>query len=189
MDIQKFLKWTAILGVVFWLSYEGYRHFAGMGPGDILYIDGNNIFKDGEFERSADYFKRALEENPKHQPALVGLTNSYIQLKRFPEALTTVEEAIRINPKFAGNYATRGIIFDHLGKYELAIADYEKSLTMDPEIADGMHWLTRLLYNVQQRPPTVADRLGYLKKQMSLPASQRRLRNPELDGKQRPYEQ
>ena len=25
-------------------------------------------------------------------------------------------------------------------------------LTMDPEIADGMHWLTRLLYNVQERP-------------------------------------
>lgn len=189
MSINKFLKWVAILGGVLWLGYEGYRHFAGMGPGDLHYVDGNNIFKDGDFKRSAEYFNRALDENPKHQPALVGLTNSYIQLKRFPEALTAVEEAIRINPKFAGNYATRGIIYDHIGKYELAIADYEKSLTMDPEVADGMHWLDRLLYNIQERPPTVGDRLKYLKNQMALPPSKRVLRNPELDGKQRPYEQ
>lgn len=189
MNVHRFLKWVAILGAVAWLGFEFYRHFAGMGPGDLLYVDGNNVFKDGHYERAAGYFEQALAENPKHQAALIGLTNSYVQLKRYPEALTTVEDAIRLNPSFAGNYATRGIIYDHLGKYELAIADYEKSLTMDPEVADGMHWLTRLLYNVQERPPTVADRLGYLKKQMALPVSKRQLRDPKLDGKQRPYEQ
>jgi len=189
MSIQNFLKWVAIIGTVAWIGYEGYRHFAGMRPGDLLYVDGSNIFKDGHFKRAAEYFERALEENPKHQSALIGLSNSYVQLKRYREALEKIEDAIRLNPKFAGNYASRGIIYDHLGKYNLAIADYEKSLKMDPEVADGIHWLTRLLYNIQDKPPTVADRLNYLKAQMALPASQRVLKNPTVDGKQRPYEQ
>lgn len=187
--LYNLLKWIAIAGAVLWLGYEGYRHFAVMGPGDILYIDGNNLFKDGRYEQASEYFKDALEENPKHGAALRGLANSYVQLKRYDDALRTIDRAIELNPEFAGNYALRGIAYDHMGKYELAMADYEKSLTMDPEIADGMHWLDRLLHNVQERPPTVKDRLNYLKKQFELPPSERVLSNPEKDTKQRPYEQ
>lgn len=186
--VYNLLKWIAICGGVLWLGYEGYRHFAGMGPGDVLYIDGNNVFKDGHYERAAGYFKEALEENPKHGAALRGLANSYVQLQRYDEALAAIERAIQLDPEFGGNYALRGIIYDHVGRHRQAMADYELSLTKSPEVAEGMHWLDRLLYNVQERPPTIKDRLAYLKKQFELPASERVLNNPELDGKQRPYE-
>ena len=69
------------------------------------------------------------------------------------------------------------------------MADYQKSLELDPDVAQGMSWLDRLLYNVQERPSTVADRLKYLKQQMALPESERVLRVPEIDEQQRPYEQ
>lgn len=187
--LYNLLKWVAIGGVALWLGYEGYRHFIGMGPGDVLYIDGNNLFKDRQYERAAGYFKSALEENPQHGAALRGLANSYVQLKRYEDALSTIERAIKLNPEFGGNYALRGIIYDHSGRHKQAMEEYERSLTMDPEIADGMHWLDRLLYNVQERPPTVKDRLEYLKKQFALPDSERVLRIPEVDNKQRPYEQ
>lgn len=183
------LKWIAIAGAVAWLGYEGYRHFVGMEPGDVLYIDGNNLFKDGHYARASEYFKDALEENPKHGAAIRGLSNSYVQLKRYDDALRTIDKAIVLDPNFAGNYALRGIIYDHMGEHKLAMADYEKSLVMDPEIADGMHWLDRLLYNVQERPPTVKDRLEYLQKQFELPPEKRVLSDPEKDTKQRPYEQ
>ncbi|GBE44549.1 lipoprotein NlpI [bacterium BMS3Bbin10] len=186
--LYKLLKWVAICGGVAWISYEGYRHFAGMAPGDISYIDGNNLFKAGLYERAAGYFKTTLEADPRHAPALRALANSYVQLKRYDDALTAIERAIAIDPEFAGNIALRGIVYDHAGRHEQAIADYERSLKMDPEISKGMHWLDRLLYNVQETPPTINDRLEYLKGQMKLPASQRVLSMPELDGKQRPYE-
>lgn len=182
------LKWVAIFGGVLWIGYEGYRHFAGMGPGDVLYIDGNNVFKDGHYERAAGYFQDALAENPHHGAALRGLANSYVQLQRFDDALTAIERAIQLDPEFGGNYAIRGIIYDHSGRHRQAMADYELSLKKSPEVAEGMHWLDRLLYNVQERPPTVEDRLAYLKKQFELPASERVLSNPDLDNKQRPYQ-
>ena len=186
--LYKLLKWVAIFGGVLWISFEFYRHFSGMAPGDVSYVDGGNLFKDGQYERAAAYFQDTLEKNPQHSAALRGLANSYVQLKRYDDALKAIERAIQIDPEFGGNYALRGIIYDHSGRHELAIADYERSLKMDPEVADGMHWLDRLLYNVQERPPTVADRLKYLKEQMKLPASQRVLSMPEVDDKQRPYQ-
>lgn len=186
--LYNLLKWIAICGGVLWLGYEGYRHFAGMGPGDVDYIDGNNLFKDQRYEQSANYFKSALSDNPEHGPALRGLANSYVQLKKYDEALAAIERAIKLDPEFGGNYAIRGIIYDHSGRHRQAMADYELSLKKSPEVAEGMHWLDRLLYNVQDRPPTVEDRLAYLKYQFTLPESERVLRIPELDAQQRPYE-
>ncbi len=186
--LYNLLKWLAIFGGVLWIGFEFYRHFAGMAPGDVSFVDGKNLFKDGQYERAAEYFTDTLEQNPRHGSALRGLANSNVQLKRYDEALSAIERAIQISPKFGGNYALRGIIYDHSGRHRQAMEDYEKSLKMDPEVADGMHWLDRLLYNIQEKPPTVKDRLEYLKKQFALPESKRVLRIPEQDDKQRPYE-
>jgi tetratricopeptide (TPR) repeat protein len=185
--LYKLSKWVAIIGGVAWISFEFYRHFSGMAPGDVSFVDGNNLFKDGQYERAAEYFNDTLEHNPRHGSALRGLANSNVQLKRYDEALNAIERAIKIHPKFGGNYALRGIIYDHSGRHRQAMEDYERSLKMDPEVAEGMHWLDRLLYNVQETPPTVADRLEYLKQQFALPESKRVLSIPDKDDKQRPY--
>jgi len=185
--LYKLSKWVAIIGGVAWISFEFYRHFAGMAPGDVSFVDGNNLFKDGQYERSAEYFKYTLEKNPRHGSALRALANSNVQLKRYDEALNAIERAIKIQPEFGGNYALRGIIYDHSGRHRQALQDYERSMKMDPEVAEGMHWLDRLLYNVQEKPPTVADRLEYLKQQFALPVSKRVLSIPDKDDKQRPY--
>ena len=49
-----------------------------------------------------------------------------------------------------------------------------------------MHWLDRLLHNLPETPPTIADRLAYLHDQMALPPEERLLRVPEIDANQRP---
>lgn len=186
--VYKLLKWVAIIGGITWLVFEFYRHFAGMAPGDISYVDAGNLFKDGQYERAAEYYSDTVEQNPRHAGALRGVANSNVQLKRYDKALTAIERAIQLQPKFGGNYAIRGIIYDHSGRHRQAMEDYEKSLKMDPEVADGMHWLDRLLFNVQETPPTVEDRLKYLKEQFALPASKRVLQIPDRDDKQLPYQ-
>lgn len=187
--VYRALKWIAIAGVALWLGYEGYDHFAERAPGDMAYLSANNAFEDARYEDAAEGYRAALASNPAHLPALRGLANSEIQLKRYGEALKTIEQAMALDPAFAGHYATRGIIYDRMGRYERAMADYETALERDPELADGMHWLDRFLYNIQEPPPTIADRLRYLKQQMALPEEERVLSIPEIDDAQRPYEQ
>lgn len=184
----RLLKWTAIVCGVLWLGYEVYNHFSGMGPGDVAYVDGNSLFKDQQYERAAEHYQDALQKNPRHHAAMLSLANSYVQLKRYDDALGAVDRAIMMEPEFGGAFATRGIIHDHLGLYEKAMADYDRALKMDPDVAKGMHWLDRLLYNVQDTPSTVADRLAYLRGQMKLPEAERVLKKPEEDARQRPYE-
>jgi len=51
-----------------------------------------------------------------------------------------------------------------------------------------MHWIDRLLYDVRETPPTIADRLDYLKFQMTLPENERLLSVGDIDDKQINYE-
>ena len=125
--LYKLSKWVAIIGGVAWISFEFYRHFSGMAPGDVSFVDGNNLFKDGQYERAAEYFKDTLEKNPRHGSALRALANSNVQLKRYDEALNAIERAIKIQPEFGGNYALRGIIYDHSGRHRQALQDYERA--------------------------------------------------------------
>jgi tetratricopeptide (TPR) repeat protein len=188
-QIFKTLKWVAILLAVSVISVEAYRHFASFDPGEIAYVDANNSFKGGIYEKALELYKQSLKEKPDYAPSLRGLANTYVQLKQYDDALAAIERAIEVSPDFGGHYAIRGIIHDHREEYDKAIADYEKAIKADPSVSDGMHWLDRLLYNVQETPATVADRLKYLKAQMALPPEKRLLKVPEIDAKQRPYEQ
>ncbi len=174
------------LATVAWMLYD---HFSSREPGTTAYLAGNNLFNDRYYERALESYREALADNPDLVVALNSIANSLIQLGRLEEAQAVIEQAIESDPGFGGHYATRGIIFDRVGRYEEAMADYAKALELDPELTEGMHWIDRLLYNVQETPPTVADRLRYLREQFALPADQRLLRVPEIDAEQRPYEQ
>ncbi len=187
-QVYKMLKWVAIVLAVVVFSVEAYRHFSSFGPGEMAYVDANNSFKDGGYKKALELYQQSLKEKPDFAPALRGLANTYVQLKQYDNALAAITQAIAIKPEFGGYYAIRGIIYDHREQYEKAIADYEKAIKADPSVSDGMHWLDRLLYNVQDTPATVADRLKYLKEQMALPPEKRVLKNPEVDARQRPYE-
>jgi len=85
------------------------------------------------------------------------------------------------------SYANRGIAKDTLGDYQGALADYEKALELEPEVAEGPGWLTRFLRNQPEKPPSVKDRARYLREQLAKPPAERLLRVPAEDAKQRSY--
>ena len=86
----------------------------------------------------------------------------------------------------SGAYANRGILHDRLGRYEAALADYRQALVIDPEAVAGPGLLHRILYG-DARPAAVRQRAAYLEHQLALPESERVMRVPELDERQRMY--
>ncbi|MFQ5785279.1 MAG: tetratricopeptide repeat protein [Alphaproteobacteria bacterium] len=184
----RILRNIAIVFTVLWLGWEAYDSLLREAPGDDAYLAGNTLFEDGHYERALDSYRAALDEKPDHIHALRGLARSLMMLGRNDEALAVFDEAIARAPEVAATYANRGILNDRMGRYAQAMADYETALRLDPEIAEGPNWLTRFMRNQPEKPPSVADRLGYLRAQMALPESERVLRVPEIDQAQRPYE-
>ena len=125
--------------------------------------------------------------DPSNTHAISGKARSLMQMGQNDEALKLYNEAVTRAPAFAANYANRGILHDRMGHYELAIKDYEKAIAIDPEITEGPNWLTRFLRLQPDKPPTIADRARYLRKQLAKPESERVLSIPEQNEKQRSY--
>ncbi len=188
--LYRFLVITATVMAIAWVGWSLYdSFFAHTEAGDTSYLAGERYFEDGRHDEAIAEYRRALTEAPEHIYAWRGLARAFMQLERSQEALTAFEEAIARAPEFAGNYSNRGILYDRMGEYDKALADYEQALRMDSKIAEGPGWLTRFLRLQPEAPPTIADRAQYLREQLAKPESERVLRIQEEDAKQRMYKQ
>lgn len=188
--LYRFLKWTAIVLTLAWIGWSIYDSMiAPRNPGDFAYLEANTLFEDGEFQRALAKYDEALKEDPNHIHALRGRARSLMQLGQSPQALAAFNTAVSLEPDFGASYANRGVLHDRMGRYEKAIEDYERALELDPELVEGPHWLTRFLRNQPQKPPGVAERAAYLRKELAKPESERLLRVPEIDAEQRSYKQ
>jgi tetratricopeptide (TPR) repeat protein len=156
-------------------------------PGDYEVKKGNYRLEDGQYDRAIEEFSRALEKNPEHPGAHLGLAVTFMQMGDNEKSLEEFNRTIELAPDMAGAYADRGILNDRMGRYEEAIRDYKKALELDPKIAKGPGWLWRFLRNVQEKPPTIADRVAYLEQELQKPPEERLLRVPERDEEQRMY--
>lgn len=186
--IYKLLKLTAILmGVAFlgWMVWGGLLQ--EQVPGEKAYEAANRYFEDGLYQEALDNYEAALREDPQLLPAMRGQARSLMQMGKNQEALAIFNEVIYREPGFAPSYANRGILHDRIGHYQQAIADYEKAVELDPEMVEGPNWLTRFLRLQVDKPPTIADRAAYLRKELAKSESERVLRIPEEDEKQRSY--
>ena len=186
--VYKLLKLTALLlGAVFlgWMIWGGLLQ--EQVPGEKAYEAANRYFEDGYYQQALEQYEAALQEDPQLLPAMRGQARSLMQMEKNQEALAIFNEVIYREPDFAPSYANRGILHDRMGHYHEAIADYEKSMQLDAEMVEGPNWLTRFLRLQPEKPPTVADRAAYLKQELAKPESERLLRVPEEDEKQRSY--
>lgn len=184
------LKYIAIALALVWVGWSVYdSFFRETSPGNTAYLTGNKLFEDGYYDRALKEYDAALAQNPDAPYIVRAKARTLMQLNRPDEALEWFDLAIELQPYFGGAYANRGILYDRMGQYELAIADYEKSLELDSEIAEGPHWLTRFLRNQPEKPPTVKDRAAYLREELAKPPGERLLSLPESDAAQRSYKQ
>jgi tetratricopeptide (TPR) repeat protein len=195
--IRRFIIVSALGGlaiVAFWSVVEPY--FLDAPPGDYEVRQGDILLSDGKYDAALERFDAALAASPDHRGALMGKGIAYLQSDRPAEAeaiFTCLIGVLRrtLAPDDAtgrgvlsGAYANRGILHDRLGQYEAALADYSQALAIDPEAVEGPGLLHRVLYG-NAHPATVRERAEYLRYQLTLPRSERLMRLPDADARQR----
>lgn len=188
--LYNFLKITAIAMVVAWVGWSFYdSFFKSTSPAQSAFITGDKFFEDGDYARALQEYEAGLQQEPDLPYLVRAKARTLMQLGRSEEALTWFDQAVDLQPSFGGSYANRGILHDRIGDYEAAIADYEMALQLDEEIGEGPNWLTRFLRKQADKPPTIKERLDYLKVELAKPEEERLLRVPEIDEQQRTYKQ
>ena len=167
-------------------------------PGDYETRQGDILLTDHRWDAALERFEAALSVSPEHRGAWMGKAIAHLQAGRTAEAEAAFTHVIeRLGPKIAaddatgravlaGAYANRGILHDREGRFAAALADYRQALAVDAEAVEGPGLLDRVLYG-NARPSTVAKRAAYIEWQLALPESERLLRVPELDARQRMY--
>ena len=182
--------------VVLWSLLKPYLYDAP--PGDYEVRQGDILLTDGKYNAAIERFEAALAVSPDHRGALMGKGIAFLQSGRPAQAEAAFTHLIDMLPRtlaaddatgrgvLSGAYANRGILHDRLGRYEAALADYEQALAIDPEAVEGPGLLHRILYG-DARPAAVRQRAAYLEHQLALPESERVMRVPELDERQRMY--
>jgi len=83
--------------------------------------------------KALEAFDLALAETPEEQRALMGRAIALARLGRFDEALAGVEVMGADTGLNARAYNTRGTVYEYMGRYEEAQADFERALVLEPE--------------------------------------------------------
>jgi len=174
-----------LVGVAALIFY--WRVGSETNPGDYQIKKGNYRLEDGQYDEAVKEFSLALEKDPDHIYAHLGLAITYMQMERYEEAEAEFNTTIELAPEMAVAYADRGILYDRTEQYQLALSDYKKALALDSEILEGPGWLWRFMRNVDKKPPGIADRAAYLETEFQKPPDERLLNLSEMDQEQRMY--
>ena len=160
----------------------------------------HRAFADGRHAEAAAGFERSLQLRPDSPHALYGRAIALMAMGSDEAALEAFDRAVagflgssaQVKEEderraLAVTLANRGLLRDRQGRHREALEDYRRALRLDSALADGPGWVTRFLRNQPVRPPGIGDRAAYLERQLALPDSERRLRQSELDRRQRPF--
>lgn len=118
----------------------------GNGPG--IYQSLAKIYKkEGNEAKSVEIIQKGRKAYPKNQNLIFEEIDYYLQANKDQEALTSLNDAIALDDKNAFLYYVRGTVYEKLKNQENAIADYKKSIELDPKQHDAAFNLGAYYFN------------------------------------------
>lgn len=98
----------------------------------MLNLMGANAYESGDYARSAQYYTKAIENNPYDDLALIGRGKALLRTRAHQQARKDFLKAMQINPSRVEAFYLIGNAFFHEGKFEEAIGFYDQYLSIDP---------------------------------------------------------
>ena len=129
-------------------KYFNLCNSAGIAASEKIYKAAENMRRENPLGASRE-FKRAIEINPAHIAAYIGLADSYRSLNLYDDAAAVMETLKKNKPDNPLAYIYLGSIYFNnkldmkRRKYfiDLSIANYEKAIKLDPENVDLYFYL------------------------------------------------
>ncbi|SRR6266487_1233250 len=89
--------------------------------------------------------------------SLIDKGNIFLGWKRYPEALSTFNEAIRLNPQEALAYNGKGNALQYLRQYQEAVSAFDEAIRLDPQDSSLHFNKGNLLYDRGQYKESVQE--------------------------------
>jgi tetratricopeptide (TPR) repeat protein len=108
------------------------------------FSQGNDLNRDGEFEKAAEQYEKALELDPQYVDAMTNLGVAYYNLGQLDRAIEQYTKAIEIAPNDAD--IRSNLAAAHVQKHQSsgdpteldkALEQYEKATELNPDLAEA----------------------------------------------------
>jgi predicted Zn-dependent protease len=109
------------------------------------YMLGLSAWKSGQLDQAERAFGQALEIDPLHVKSWVNLTRVLLDGDRPEDALTSINEALALDPESNVTLRLKGRVYDELGRIEEAVEAYRMAIGADPQDAWSMNNLALML--------------------------------------------
>lgn len=111
---------------------------------------GDVYARQGNLQKAAEEFQKAIQINPNYGDAYHNLGNTYQQMGQMDLAIESYKKALELNPNIWQSYQNLASIYFAQGQYDLAQESMEKALEINPQDSNLQQGLQ---YIKQNRPP------------------------------------
>lgn len=102
-------------------------------------------------KRGVDYFRSAVEQDPEHALAWVGLADAHVlqydyghadKENTLPHAEKAINRALDLDPNLAEAYASLGLLYSNRHRGSAAIRELKHAVELQPGYAEAHNWLS-----------------------------------------------
>ena len=102
--------------------------------------------KKGDVNTAIDYYKKAIQANPKNEQAHIGLITAYFRSQNYPEMKKAVDEAMKVSDSHVTIVSNLGLYYLQTGDNAKAIETFEKVIDLNFKSTPVYYYLA-LAYN------------------------------------------
>lgn len=137
---------------------------ANKAKAEELKAQGNDMFKQGEYQKSADMYTAALricpvDFNAERSILYANRAAAKTKLNFKPSAIDDCTKAIEHNPKYLKALLRRATLYEEADKLDESLEDFKQILELDPDNAEARAAQARL-------PPKIQERNERMKEEM-----------------------
>lgn len=129
---------------------------------ELLYNIGISFIQTGAFDQALHYLKKALKENPEHEPVLYDLAFCYEKVGNDLKAIEYYNKYLDIDPFSESAWYNLGIIYNRQEEYQRAIDAYDFALAIDPHYSAAIFNKANALSAIERFTESIEAYKDYL---------------------------
>ena len=100
-----------------------------------------NVYRTTDPTRSLDYYRRAVELDPKNADYATGYSSALVQARRFPDAVIVLRRVLAVVPDNYAAHANLATALYALKQYPAALSEYQWLLKAKPDLTVAYYFI------------------------------------------------